>query len=382
MSTPLLLRPALYYPYIHFRAHHLDWLKETLLSFRQVRRMVPPGFELNDPPAIARLREIEIPHLGAMIGEQSLDESWPQEAQGRLLTRLRAMPPQQLTAFDRAHAALTPGGADGFQIHVGKLMHGTADFLETHGMAWQPEGRGRSRSRSWLSVHPRMGEAIMSVMALAVAEASQLNIVTTDADVHRALTTRREEDIFDSLLEKRTSTGVAKPGDGLVDGALQLIIGKQMDLSWVSFDDVAAIVREGNDFQRFRVRLQELAANMPPAALPAERKKQIAELAAAARTEWEDYRKGLGSFGRMFVDSALDEKAWPALSMFGAAATGYASLGVASLGAGLFVGLAHVVTKTVLAKRIARRDSPYRYLSRLTKAGAVLVADLPTPIDR
>jgi len=43
--SKLLLRPALYYPRLHFQS--IDWVKETLLSFRQVRRIVPEGFEFN-----------------------------------------------------------------------------------------------------------------------------------------------------------------------------------------------------------------------------------------------------------------------------------------------------------------------------------------------
>ena len=46
-------RDALYYPVIHVR--NLDWLKATLLRFPQVRRVVPPDFQLNDTAASTSL---------------------------------------------------------------------------------------------------------------------------------------------------------------------------------------------------------------------------------------------------------------------------------------------------------------------------------------
>jgi hypothetical protein len=49
-------RNALYYPYIHVR--DVNWLKATLLCFRQVRRMVPPDFHLNDLPELKPYRAL------------------------------------------------------------------------------------------------------------------------------------------------------------------------------------------------------------------------------------------------------------------------------------------------------------------------------------
>lgn len=379
------MRPALYYPYIHVKPRHLDWLKETLLCFRQVRRMVPSGFSLHDVPDIARLREVDVPGLGPMIDEEPLDRAHVFDAQATLLDRLRRLTPSKLAQFSRQRALAEAGGVSTFEIYRGKLTYELLRFLELHDAAWQARERGESshsrdaRDTDWVAVHPRMGEAIMSVMALAVAEAMQLNIVTTDGDVHRALATRDDADVFDALLEPRARRRPRAPGsrDLVVNGAMQLVISKQMDLSWVSLDDIVAIIRDGNDFQRFRVRLQELAANVAVAPDPDERAKQIAALANDARAEWDDYRKSLGSFKRMFVDTAIADGAWPGLAMFGAAALGYASLGVAGVGGGLLVGLAQALTKTAVARRTEARTQPYRYLSRLTKAGAVLVSDLP-----
>src|SRR4051812_22956966 len=46
----MLDRDALYYPYINVQ--DVNWLKATLLCFPQVRRMVPPGFDINDTKEI------------------------------------------------------------------------------------------------------------------------------------------------------------------------------------------------------------------------------------------------------------------------------------------------------------------------------------------
>lgn len=378
----LLMQPALYYPYIHVKPRHLDWLKETLLCFRQVRRMVPVDFALHDAPDIARLRDIDVPDLGPMLAEEPLDRAHVFDAQATLLDRLRRLTPAKLAQFSRERALADAGGVSKFEIYRGKLTYELLRFLQLRDAAWHARERGGDdgRDADWVAVHPRMGEAIMSVMALAVADAKQLNIVTTDGDVHRALATRDDTEVFDALLEPRDRRRPRARGsrDQVVNGAMQLIISKQMDLSWVSLDDIAAIIRDGNDFQRFRIRLQELAANVAVAPDPDERAKQIAALANEARAEWDDYRKSLGSFKRMFVDTAIADGAWPGLTMFGAAALGYASLGVAAVGGGLLLGLAQALTKTAVARRVEARAQPYRYLSRLTKAGAVLVSDLPS----
>jgi hypothetical protein len=55
---------------------------------------------------------------------------------------------------------------------------------------------------------------------------------------------------------------------------------------------------------------------------------------------------------------------------------GLSSLGLASVGVGLLVGVLTVGTKTAKKLVQRRKTDPYRYLSRLMDHGATMVADI------
>src|SRR5260370_20310248 len=78
---PQPAKHALYYPCIHFRDP--NWLKATLLTFRQVKRMVPPGFELRDHALVKGFLELEGP-VGPLLDSANLASSRVWSACGRL----------------------------------------------------------------------------------------------------------------------------------------------------------------------------------------------------------------------------------------------------------------------------------------------------------
>ncbi len=380
----LVLRPCLLYP--HMRFPSVDWLKEALLTFRQVRRIFPGGpFDesfLDADQEVQRLHSVDVPGLGPMILNESVDEAWPEQAQHRLFEWLQSKPSVLLRQFEVSQTIAEYGTANAFHMNQGKFANEMLSWLTARDLAWEADeplaAADMLNYPPVYAVHPRLGEAIMSVMAIAIAERKQLNIVTTHARVHRALLTRREADVFQSLATKEEwPEGELPASPDISTDAAQLVIQKYLDLSWVSLADVAAIVRDGNDFQRFRVRLQQLASEVGLSAVPdrVEQAKQVAALADAARKEWETYRKGLGSFGKMFVATAVDEKAEAAIASVAPAALGYATLGLASVGVGLAVGALTVTWKTVRGFAKRRESDPYRYLSQLTKHGATLITD-------
>jgi hypothetical protein len=377
----LLTRPALYYPHLQFTDP--NWLKEALLSFRQVRRMAPAGYGPTAGDVAGPVRDVEIPGLGPMIMLESLDDLGPERAQEQLGHWLHALPPHTLQRFDRAHTIAAYGTADGFQMHPDKFTDSMLGFLQQHGLAWDAGkaivAESRAAWSSTVALHPQLGEAIMSVMAIAIAEFKQLNIVTSLPRVHRALLTRRQEDVLASLAQDDPASEIAAPQlPDLATSAAQLLIHKHLDLSWVSLEDIAAIVKDGNDFQRFRVRLQKLASELDLSSIPdsVEQAKQVEVLAAAARSEWDSYRRGLGSFAKMYVATALDDKLETAITAGVPVLAGLSSLGLASVGVGLLVGVLTVGTKTAKKLVQRRKTDPYRYLSRLMDHGATMVADI------
>ena len=83
----VLDRDALYYPYIHFR--DVNWLKATLLSFPQVRRMVPPDFYLNDSPEVQKFRKLKGFRDEPLIREEETDQEVVRKAQERLMKKIQ-----------------------------------------------------------------------------------------------------------------------------------------------------------------------------------------------------------------------------------------------------------------------------------------------------
>jgi hypothetical protein len=123
--------------------------------------------------------------------------------------------------------------------------------------------------------------------------------------------------------------------------------------------------------------LQELAAQhgLANVADQAEHQKEVFALADEARNEWESYRRGLGSYARMFKDVALDDKMDAALKAAVPALVGYTTLGIASVGVGLLVGALSIGSKSFRKLLQRRKNDPYRYLTKLTSHGATIIAD-------
>jgi galactokinase len=109
---------------------------------------------------------------------------------------------------------------------------------------------------------------------------------------------------------------------------------------------------------------------------PVEQAKQVEALADAAHEEWESYRRGLGSFAKIYVATALDDKLETAITAGVPASAGLSSLGLASVGIGVAVGVLTVASKTAKKLVQRRKTDPYRYLSRLMAHGATMVADI------
>jgi hypothetical protein len=381
----LLTRPALYYPHLQFT--DVNWLKEALLSFRQVRRMAPGGYSPTAADVSGPVRDLEAPGLGPLVMTESLDDTWPERAQGQLYEWLRTQPANELQRFDRAHTIARYDDPDSWQMHPDKFTYSMFNLLQQHHLTWEAGNVSAAQdARSGfdaVALHPQLGEAIMAAMAIEIAERKQLNIVTPQPRVHKALLTRRQDEVLASLAQDDPANEPLNEIEApqlpdLPTSAAQLLIHKHLDLSWVSLEDVAAIVKDGNGFQQFRVRLQKLAAELDLSNIkdPVEQAKQVEALADAARDEWDSYRRGLGSFAKMYVATALDDKLETAITAGVPAIAGLSSLGLASVGIGLAVGVLTVASKTAKKLVQRRKTDPYRYLSQLMAHGATIVADI------
>ncbi len=232
---------ALYYPFIHMR--DVNWLKSALLTFGQVRRMVPADFALSDESFVSKLRAHKTWNGEPLIDEEPLHTAVVNGAHLRLVERLQN-DSGAIERFSREKAEIV-ASPYAFRIHRAKATDELLGFLSKHHLAWPAD-----EASDWIAVHPRLGEAIMSVTAIAIARYKGLHIVTSDSRVHKALATNDEEAVFDALAAPGTQ--VEQPTKTSADEVLQAVLVHTFDLESLSPTDVAALVREQQGLSRLR----------------------------------------------------------------------------------------------------------------------------------
>ncbi len=250
----LVDRAALYYPFIHVRDER--WLKATLLCFPSIDRMVPAGYEVNDGAAAAFFAQTKGRAGRAMLGRRTLDDPATEYARSELLAKLHEDVSMDRSAdglvsrFSREAARSGPyvEGDNAFQIHEYKLGGALVEFLHSHGLAWEPATPVRGDAH-WWAVHPVPGEAIMSTNAVALAQAHDLEIVTSDGPIHQALLGTTAGDVYDVLVRPRCF-GIPRPDAGKVNDLARFVIVTALDVDALSFEDVAALNRERADLPR------------------------------------------------------------------------------------------------------------------------------------
>jgi len=377
MTDIALDRDALYYPYIHIR--DANWLKATLLSFPQVRRIVPRGFSLNDAPEIRPFLRATGARGEPLLSEEPANAQGAYDAQGRLLEKLAAMPPELLEKYSRNRTAPRyRSGPDSFEIHEGK-MHPLLDFLESRDLAWRSRQMparynaawGRHRPGEWIGVHPALGEIVMSVIAIGIAQQKGLNIVTSSGDVHRALTQLDEDAVIARLGGLKAPRPAKRDGDAAVsaDELCQVVMLTSFDLSRLTADQIAELQKDGKDLRKFKTELLKIASAIPDISDPKERDARLKAAAKEVESEWAKYRKSLPRFA---ADALLSTANWKPPEVLATVTGGAVSGSVLTAAAGLVIGFAIYAGFGFFRAYKEKAGSPYQFLSRIEKAGAIL----------
>ncbi|WP_457356076.1 hypothetical protein [Roseateles sp. P5_D6] len=366
-------RDALYYPYIHVR--DVNWLKAALLSFPQVRRVVPRGFELNDLEEVRPFLVSKGARGEPLLSFEPADLYSAYEAQERLLGRLKAADPDKLAAFSRARTEVEfPQNPNSFQMHQGKLFP-LLDFLRKNDLAWPARDIVTDQPQDWMALHPRLGEVVMSLISMAIAAEKGLDIVTSSGRVHRALAHMDEEALLSSLFGN--SPGIQRvPPDpaGMVDDLCQVVMLTTFDLSRLTAEQVGELQKDGKDLRRFKTELLKLSSSIPDVADPGERDKRMAQAAREVVDQWEKYRRSLPRFALEALQSAA---AWKPPELLTSALAGATSTVALASGTGLLVGLGVFAGMSVWRGYKEKTSSPYQYLTRIEQAGAALA---PRPV--
>jgi hypothetical protein len=367
-------RNALYYPYIHIR--DVNWLKATLLCFRQVRRMVPPDFHLNDSDELKKFRNLAIEVGGEripLLAEERTDTPAVYQAQRRLVENLKHYEDILDLRFSQTAATKEFSSEwDSFQIHARKMPE-LMDYLQHRKvpLAWPARKIRSGEPHLWFAVHPELGEAIMSVLAIAIAENKSLDIVTSSGTVHHALATLNEEAIVNNLLRhgaKAPASPVDKDSE-LTDELAEIVLTTSFDFKSLSAEQILELIKDGKDLRQFKRGLAEIVSSIPDIPDPVERKRRLEEAASEVIASWEKYRKGLPYFAAEALVKAIDYKNPAVLTSIISGATSGILL---ASGIGLGVALLTFTGVSIWRGYKEKTSSPFRFLSQIRDAGASL----------
>lgn len=356
-------RYALYYPYIHLR--DANWSKATLLWFGQIRRIAPVGFVFKDLPEIAPLADAQGPN-GYLIQSARLGDQKVADANRSLLELIQKNVPQLQAKFA---SEITPMKLRGkFEIYRRKFLVDSAgsdvvaELLGSR-LAW-PSTR-KVNPDDWVCVHPDLGSALMSYLALAVAGNEGLDIVTDKAELHEALIAEKEEDVFTKLLQLPDSKHSDQSED-LADDLGQLIVTTEFDVSVLDAKDIVELLNKKKDLRSFRQKVADAAGKIPPGTGPEERIERL----KAKKDELIDEWKECSSFFPKPLRDTLAEvsieetskkiiEGLPEISAAVAAKTVTAHVvgGAPGLGISILAGAG--------IKMWRKQNSPLKYLSRI-----------------
>jgi predicted secreted Zn-dependent protease len=372
---------ALYYPYIHIR--DVNWLKVTLVRFRQVRRMVPmDGTIEGDDGAIGpftRGYEGQRPQLD----RTNLSSDRAERAQIRLANQLRISAADRsfVKQFGQEAARNEFGQGLGFQIHQGKLHEELRKALGETALAWAPWVKERWDWRlQYVQVHPKIGDAVMSTLAIACATAEGLDIVSDERsrELHKCLLERNQDGVFEAYLGNAPKVE-GKPGpdpaplQATGSEILQFVISVACDPTILDARKLATMGANRQPLNALMEELDKRAARIDPMDPGPRRIERLQDETADVLKAWSQDRRNMDNFWKEFFGLGLAESGKKAAEkIFEATMTGSTGLVLASmLGSvpGLAVGVAFHAASTNFKLARKEEQSPFRYLSLLEKEG-------------
>jgi hypothetical protein len=173
--------------------------------------------------------------------------------------------------FGQASARkLVSSGDLGFQIHAGKLSDELRAALENQKLpekkrlAWAPLNREwYDTEEGYIEVHPRVGEAVMSTLAIACAQSESLAIVGDERSgrLHECLLEKDLDAVYDSWLGSPTNLRPPKAPTG--ERLMEVILGMQGDLSMLTVEALHDIGSQREPIVKLIRALRQRAAEIP-----------------------------------------------------------------------------------------------------------------------
>jgi hypothetical protein len=362
-SVEALDRYALYYPYIHIRDE--NWLKGTLLAFQQVRRILPNQFTVMDEVITKPYAELQGP-AGPLLEPVFVIALEIQTTQTWLRTRITERLDEIVNRYaeDKVPEEFQDGPKS-FQMHVGKILDKELlELLKTKHLAWHSREPSEPDSRNWITMHPKLGAAMMSVLALAVARLKGLSVVTPSEAAHLELLANEENQVFEKLLEVPVPISNVVSSEVTVEELAHVVITIGFDLTRLTPQQICELLKQGKDLRSFRNNVATFASRIPAGLDTEEREKRLRIEAEAVLDEWNTYSSNLPSFAKeALVDATLDKAPDKAVEMGGLALGGAA----ASTVFGALPGLVLSIAVSAGVNMFRKRNTPLRFLTRVNK---------------
>jgi hypothetical protein len=375
-----MLNPdALYYPYIHFRDP--VWLRRSLLVFPKIYRMIPDRYNPNDDKKILE--------FSAFLDYAKLDTKGVRIALERLLGRIKddiARDARFTRRFSKNAAARWKRKTNdpfGYQLHSRKAATLLRELKELK-LAWDP---ARPDGHHYIEMHPNIGEAIMSTLAVACALDAGLNIVAESARLHDSVQRNAESEIYDQLIHgHRPQNRALLRADR---SKVELLILQRFDLSKLTPKNLQKLRDENALLDSFRLQMMEVAESIGEMRDQDQFEKRLRQKVGDTISMWQksklrprayarEFFKGIHKPGGDFFKSMAEKIAGP-LPVAAGAATTYSIGGLTSgtlLGAVVGLGVALVLhaNSSIQAVKDREKKSPYRFLTMLEKSGVAYTA--------
>ena len=349
-----LVRPALYYPYVHVRSEH--WLKATLLCVPAVTRIVPQEYVPEDLPAIIKYREIS-GRNGALLQTVPAASDATFDAQHRLLEKIREHEEGILSRYDRRHAPRP----DDYWIHIAKFNASLLDYLTQHNLAWHSEHSAAYGHRTWYALHPMLGSAIMTTLGLSIAREEHYDIVTPSARWHETLLAFNENEIFERLLAKDKPTPSISASQARHDLAQYVIT-----MTGINYEalrpEIIPELQESKNFQKFQQLIRVKSPSIDREDDVDAYEEQLKIEAQEIINSWQETKNDISGD----LKDALFEQA---LVLSGEALKAYVTgPDVSSLVIAGGMAVTLVVRKGIRIRQKQKLGNPYQYLTEIEHA--------------
>lgn len=357
-------RTALYYPFIHVRSE--NWLKSALLAFQKVSRIVPSLYTLADEDVIAPYCELKGSDGTPLLDQAKSYTPAVADAQGVLFHHLKE---NEATLVQKYTEDRTPiefrSGEQAFQMHRMKILdYNFSEWLVSKNLAWNTRQTREHDAFDWLTMHPRLGAAIMSILELTVARQDGLKVVTPSRTTHDVLLATREQEVLNKLLDVPAFAAVDDGDKPVVQELCQVVLITGFDLTRLGPEDIRDMVVDGGrELRKFYGKLNGFAGNLPPGLSQTARRQKLQAKADEVLADWRLCMDKLPQLKEAIKEGASDKGLEKAVEI--------AKDAVGAQSIFHFIGGLPGVALAVLVKAgstmLRKKDTPYAFLNRMQK---------------